>query len=127
MKRIIITLLALLTLSFYSCNILTEDPKDFVSPQNFFKTEDEVTSALYGVYEKLHNIYIVNPAKRKATPIKNEKRFSEQKRKAMKIIKAIPEIVSPLLFSLMMGYTFKSNFTFSSPANNCCVFPILFS
>lgn len=42
MKRIIITLLALLTLSFYSCNILTEDPKDFVSPQNFFKTEDEV-------------------------------------------------------------------------------------
>ena len=58
MKRIIITLLALLTLSFYSCNILTEDPKDFVSPQNFFKTEDEVTSALYGVYEKLHNIYI---------------------------------------------------------------------
>lgn len=39
----------------------------------------------------------VNPAKRKATPIKNEKRFSEQKRKAMKIIKAIPEIVSPLL------------------------------
>lgn len=40
---------------------------------------------------------LVNPAKRKATPIKNEKRFSEQKRKAMKIIKAIPEIVSPLL------------------------------
>ena len=39
----------------------------------------------------------VNPAKRKATPIKNEKRFSEQKRKAMKIIKAILEIVSPLL------------------------------
>lgn len=41
-------------------------------------------------------IYL-NPAKRKATPIKNEKRFSEQKRKAMKIIKAILEIVSPLL------------------------------
>lgn len=40
---------------------------------------------------------IINPAKRKAIPIKNEKRFSEQKRKAMKIIKAIPEIVSPLL------------------------------
>ena len=39
----------------------------------------------------------LNPAKRKATPIKNEKRFSEQKRKAMKIIKAILEIVSPLL------------------------------
>lgn len=40
---------------------------------------------------------LLNPAKRKATPIKNEKRFSEQKRKAMKIIKAILEIVSPLL------------------------------
>lgn len=40
---------------------------------------------------------LINPAKRKATPIKNEKRFSEQKRKAMKIIKAILEIVSPLL------------------------------
>lgn len=44
-----------------------------------------------------YNIKNVNPAKRKAIPIKNEKRFSEQKRKAMKIIKAIPEIVSPLL------------------------------
>lgn len=31
------------------------------------------------------------------------------------------------IITLMMGYTFKSNFTFSSPANNCCVFPILFS
>ena len=41
--------------------------------------------------------FVLNPAKRKATPIKNEKRFSEQKRKAMKIIKAILEIVSPLL------------------------------
>ena len=47
-------------------------------------------------WEKLIPHYI-NPAKRKATPIKNEKRFSEQKRKAMKIIKAILEIVSPLL------------------------------
>lgn len=44
-----------------------------------------------------HFKYYINPAKRKATPIKNEKRFSEQKRKAMKIIKAILEIVSPLL------------------------------
>lgn len=42
-------------------------------------------------------VSLLNPAKRKATPIKNEKRFSEQKRKAMKIIKAILEIVSPLL------------------------------
>ena len=40
----------------------------------------------------------INPAKRKATPIKNEKRFSEQKRKAMKIIKAILEIGKLFLF-----------------------------
>gem|GEM_PF-4233971 len=31
------------------------------------------------------------------------------------------------IITLLMGYTFKSNFTFSSPANNCCVFSILFS
>lgn len=43
---------------FYSCDILEENPKDFVSPEGFFKTEDEVTSALYGVYGYLHNIYI---------------------------------------------------------------------
>ena len=51
--------------------------------------------------KNIHNVsddtQNINPAKRKATPIKNEKRFSEQKRKAMKIIKAILEIVSPLL------------------------------
>lgn len=94
------------------------------------KALDEVVVVGYGTQKKADltgSVANINPAKRKATPIKNEKRFSEQKRKAMKIIKAIPEIVSPLLFSLMMGYTFKSNFTFSSPANNCCVFPILFS
>lgn len=50
-------------------------------------------SAFTGSAKMIH----INPAKRKATPIKNEKRFSEQKRKAMKIIKAILEIVSPLL------------------------------
>lgn len=59
MKRIIINLLVLMVLSFNSCsNLLNEDPKDFVSPQGFFNTEDEVTSALYGVYGYLHDIYI---------------------------------------------------------------------
>jgi hypothetical protein len=43
---------------FNSCDILEENPKDFVSPQNFFNTEDEVTSALYGVYECMHNTYV---------------------------------------------------------------------
>ena len=51
----------------------------------------EKSSYFYNLFKE------INPAKRKATPIKNEKRFSEQKRKAMKIIKAILEIVSPLL------------------------------
>lgn len=63
--------------------------------------EDEIvgkTSEIFNIGDKkiLSGLHI-NPAKRKATPIKNEKRFSEQKRKAMKIIKAILEIVSPLL------------------------------
>lgn len=43
---------------FNSCDILEENPKDFVSPQQFFTTEDEVLSSLYGVYEFMHNEYI---------------------------------------------------------------------
>lgn len=59
MKRIIINMLVLIALSFNSCsNLLNEDPKDFVSPQGFFNTEDEVKSALYGAYGYLHDIYI---------------------------------------------------------------------
>ena len=66
-----------------SCNdFLDQEPMSSVSPEKYLKDESQLE---------------VNPAKRKATPIKNEKRFSEQKRKAMKIIKAILEIVSPLL------------------------------
>ena len=47
-----------LALSVSSCHILDEHPKDFISPQNFFHTEDEVESALFGVYSMLHNTYI---------------------------------------------------------------------
>lgn len=60
------------------------------------KKPRELVSGFINNIVELYNENI-NPAKRKATPIKNEKRFSEQKRKAMKIIKAILEIVSPLL------------------------------
>lgn len=59
MKKIYIALLTLMALTLNSCsNILDENPKGFVSPQNFFTTEDEVTSALYGVYGKLHDMNI---------------------------------------------------------------------
>lgn len=59
MKKIYIAILAFLSLTLGSCsNILDENPTGFISPQNFFNTEDEVTSALYGVYQNLHSIYI---------------------------------------------------------------------
>lgn len=59
MRRIIISFLLLTMFIFNSCsNLLNENPRDFVSPQGFFNTEDEVTSALYGVYGYLHDIYI---------------------------------------------------------------------
>jgi hypothetical protein len=59
MKKIYIAILAFLSLTLGSCsNILDENPTGFISPQNFFNTEDEVTSALYGVYQNLHSVYI---------------------------------------------------------------------
>lgn len=59
MKKIIISNLILLLLVFTSCsNLLNENPKDFASPEGFFNTEDEVLSALYGVYGYLHDVYI---------------------------------------------------------------------
>lgn len=41
-------------MSFSSCNLLEENPKDFVTPENFYKTEDETLAALYGVYQFMH-------------------------------------------------------------------------
>ena len=59
MKRFMKYMILLyLVFAFPSCDILDENPKDFVSPQNFYNTEDEVTSALFGVYSMLHNTYI---------------------------------------------------------------------
>lgn len=56
MKLILKLLLTInLLFSFNACDILEENPKDFISPDTFFKTEDEVKSALYGVYEFMHN------------------------------------------------------------------------
>ena len=58
--KLIVRLLLIINIfySFNSCDILEENPKDFVSPQQFFTTEDEVLSSLYGVYEFMLNEYI---------------------------------------------------------------------
>lgn len=59
MKNILIkfVLFVVLSSAVVSCT-LTEDPKGFVSPDSFYKTESEVNAALYGVYGMLHNIGI---------------------------------------------------------------------
>lgn len=59
MKKIInyILLLSMLC-SYSSCDILEVDPKDFTAPSNFYKTEDELTTGLYGVYFYMNDSYI---------------------------------------------------------------------
>lgn len=48
-------LLAIFTLIVSSCeDILTEEPEDFIAPEQFFKSEAEVTQAIYGVYDFLN-------------------------------------------------------------------------
>lgn len=59
MKRIFKYILVLaLSFSYSGCDILEVNPKDFTSPENFFKTKDELTMGLYGVYFYMNNIYI---------------------------------------------------------------------
>lgn len=59
MKSIIkLLVIANLLFSFNSCDILEENPKDFVSPQKFFTSEDESISALYGLYDYMHTGFI---------------------------------------------------------------------
>ena len=42
-------------LVFFSCeDILEENPKRFISPNQYFNTEAEIESALFGVYDFLH-------------------------------------------------------------------------
>lgn len=55
MKNISLYIIGL-ALSVVSCDsFLTEEPKDFISPDLFFNTEQEVESSLLGVYDYLHN------------------------------------------------------------------------
>lgn len=44
--------------SYSSCDILEVNPKDFTAPDNFYSTEEELTSALYGVYFYMNDTYI---------------------------------------------------------------------
>ena len=49
--------LASLLLVFFSCNdMLQENPKSFISPTGYFKTQAEVEAAIYGVYDFLNDI-----------------------------------------------------------------------
>ncbi len=59
MKRIFKYILLLCLPCLYSgCDILEVTPMEFTAPDNFYKTDDELTSALYGVYFYMNNIYI---------------------------------------------------------------------
>ena len=58
MKNIIDILLLLLMFCYTSCDILDVNPKSFTAPDNFYKTKEEITSALYGAYGTLHNVYL---------------------------------------------------------------------
>lgn len=52
MKKIIFILVA--CLSFASCEkFLAESPKTFISPENYFTTEDQVGNAVWACYEKM--------------------------------------------------------------------------
>lgn len=54
MKRIIYLLCIMLISSFTSCeNFLDVEPSDFKTPENYFSTENELNTALIGVYNKL--------------------------------------------------------------------------
>ncbi|MDO5972357.1 RagB/SusD family nutrient uptake outer membrane protein [Flavivirga aquimarina] len=49
---------ALLSISIASCDdILEEDPKTFISPDNFFNTVDDYEAAIKGVYGITHNLF----------------------------------------------------------------------
>lgn len=51
-------LLCNLLISHSGCDILETNPKDFTSPDSFFNSKEEVTSALYGVYYYMNDTYI---------------------------------------------------------------------
>lgn len=57
LKYLFITVLVI----FSSCeDILIEKPQSFVAPDQFFNTEEEAESAIYGVYNFLHNTAVAD-------------------------------------------------------------------
>ncbi len=59
MKKIFRYILLInLICSFSSCDILEVKPMEFTAPDNFYNSEDELTSGLYGVYFYMNNTYI---------------------------------------------------------------------
>ena len=54
MKKIIY-IAAALTFGFVSCDVLEEDPQNFISPTNFYKTKSDAVTALTAAYAPLNN------------------------------------------------------------------------
>ncbi|MBS7256518.1 hypothetical protein [Flavobacterium branchiicola] len=56
---LIITALSILITGFSSCSndFLEENPKSFISPINFYKTEADANTAIIGTYNGLKAIY----------------------------------------------------------------------
>ena len=56
MKKII---LLFVSLCFFGCkDFLENTPTDFISPENYYNTEKELSSALTGVYDVMGDAYI---------------------------------------------------------------------
>lgn len=58
MKIKYIYIIFLLTICFSCQDALEENPKGFISPNDFFNTETEVEAAIYGVYDFLNLEYV---------------------------------------------------------------------
>ena len=57
MKKSIITTICGLGLLLTSCDFLTEKPKSFLTPDNYFNTEKQMTAAVNGLYSHLSGIF----------------------------------------------------------------------
>ena len=49
-------------LTFESCSDLDENPYTFIDPNSYYKTEDEVQTALIGTYNRFRRLYSGNNA-----------------------------------------------------------------
>ena len=58
--HLLVPLLLFTSMLFWSCKNLTETPYSSVTPENFYKTEQELTAAVVPVYSNLYR-YFWNP------------------------------------------------------------------